>query len=346
MMLLKIYEDEHPILKKIEWLPCSIGRSMHNDIRLGHASVSGQHAIIETWEDHFILRDLGSSNGLFHGGLKISEVALKDNEIVWLGDVKIEIVLKESLQKTGPGQALGLVSQNAGWMDIIAALAILWGGYAAALALVFFDAYEKQWPPERLFPLFMRAFLFWGAGAVGTTVFALFSKVNVKKFYFRNIAGLIFGFGFIARILSRSIDTIVFNLQNIPGLQYLDSALLAILAFVFVKSLTRLILSNVTNRIRWIVAAALALSTVFLMRWMAIDESSESGKTVMTRLGVPLLDHAIGIDSDSEDLRVFFFRTIAEVDGDRARTMAREDELKNRTYRGSNERIPEGPDHD
>ena len=323
MILLKIYEEDQCILKKINWYPCIVGRSLHSDISIGHMSVSGRHAIIEAFEDHFVLRDLGSSNGLFHNGIKVESLALKKNETLWIGDVKIEVVFDEGLPKTSPGQDLGKSPSHGSLREISGAVSILLMGYVATLSLVLYQAYGRVWPPDTVYPLFGKAFLLWAAGAGFAGILALFSKINVQKYYFKKISLFVFLFGFLAYSVALNINTIIFNLRSFPGSSFLEIVLYFVLAVSFVTSVMRLILANLSDRVRILVGAILSISAVFLMRWMQADRSDSSGRTLVTPLGVALVDPAIAIDYDSEDLRGFFFRTIAEVDGERARILER-----------------------
>ncbi len=323
MILLKIYEEDHCILKKIDWYPCVIGRSMHSDVFVGHMSVSARHAIVEAFEDHFKLRDLGSSNGLFHNGVKVESLPLKKNETIWIGDVKVEVIFDEDLPKTSPGRALGESPTDAGSWGLVVSFAILSTGYLGALILVIYQAYGRVWPPEAVYPLLGKAFLLWGIGAAIAGMFALFSKVNVQKFYFKKIAILVFVFGFLTSLVAQIMNTIVFNLRGIPGANFLDVMIFFLLTFGFASSVMRLVLANVSHRVRLLVSTTLSVSAVFLMRWMQIDRTDDSGRTSVTALGIPIVDPAIAVGSDSEDMRGLFFRTIAEVDGERGRILER-----------------------
>lgn len=323
MILLRIYEDDHCVLKKIDWYPCVIGRSMHSDVSVGHSSVSGRHAIIEAFEDSFILRDFGSTNGVFHNGAKVESLILKKNEVVWIGDVKIEVVLDEGLPKTSPGRSLGESPTQAGFIGNFSAIAILLAGYLGALLVAIYQAYGRMWPPETMYPIFGKSFLLWGVGAAVAGGLALFSKVNVQKFYFRKIASIVFAFGFITYLVVLNLNTIIYNLRGFPGINFLDVLMVFSLAFGFAGSVMRLVLANLSGRVRILVSAILAVSAAFLVRWVQVDRNDGSGRTLATSLGVPLVDPAIAIDYDSDDLRGFFFRSIAEVDGERGRILER-----------------------
>ena len=69
----------------------TLGRSLDNDIILDDPSVSRRHAQLSVSGDHYVLRDLHSRNGTFVNGQRISEVALRDGDLLTLGDVGMVI---------------------------------------------------------------------------------------------------------------------------------------------------------------------------------------------------------------------------------------------------------------
>jgi pSer/pThr/pTyr-binding forkhead associated (FHA) protein len=63
-----------------------IGRATDNDIVLGDSSISRHHAAIEARNGGFRVRDLGSQNGTFVRGERVSEAALNNGDPVRVGD--------------------------------------------------------------------------------------------------------------------------------------------------------------------------------------------------------------------------------------------------------------------
>ena len=63
-----------------------IGRALNNDIVVSDASVSRHHASIEYRHGGFVLRDLGSQNGTWLAGQRVSEVSLGRGDALRLGD--------------------------------------------------------------------------------------------------------------------------------------------------------------------------------------------------------------------------------------------------------------------
>lgn len=66
--------------------PTRIGRALDNDIVVGDASVSRHHASIEYRNGGFVLHDLGSQNGTWVGGHRVTEAPLGRGDALRLGD--------------------------------------------------------------------------------------------------------------------------------------------------------------------------------------------------------------------------------------------------------------------
>jgi pSer/pThr/pTyr-binding forkhead associated (FHA) protein len=66
--------------------PTRIGRAPDNDVVIRDASVSRHHASIEYRNGGFVLRDLGSQNGTWVGGQRVSEGPLGRGDVLRLGD--------------------------------------------------------------------------------------------------------------------------------------------------------------------------------------------------------------------------------------------------------------------
>ena len=65
----------------------TIGRLAENALQIDDASVSSSHAEIFSEEDHFFLRDLGSTNGTFINGEKIEKAILQEGDKLCFGSV-------------------------------------------------------------------------------------------------------------------------------------------------------------------------------------------------------------------------------------------------------------------
>jgi len=67
----------------------TIGRGLDNDIILEDTRVSRKHAQLRYRQRRFWLTDLGSTNGTFVNGERISERALRDGDVVSLGGLEL-----------------------------------------------------------------------------------------------------------------------------------------------------------------------------------------------------------------------------------------------------------------
>jgi len=66
----------------------SIGRSDENQICLIHAGISRKHAVIKAIPGGFSIKDLGSQNGTFVNGQRVTEKALTDGDTIAVGSVR------------------------------------------------------------------------------------------------------------------------------------------------------------------------------------------------------------------------------------------------------------------
>lgn len=77
-----IKESEIELDKEI----ITIGRRYDNDIAINSSSVSGEHAKILTIVGDSFLEDLGSTNGTIINGQSVSKQALKNGDLILIGD--------------------------------------------------------------------------------------------------------------------------------------------------------------------------------------------------------------------------------------------------------------------
>lgn len=75
-----------------------IGRSPECDIRFIVENVSRKHARVFFHNEEFMIEDLESTNGLFVNGIKIVRCALRNNDQIDLGGVKLLFNEEKRLQ--------------------------------------------------------------------------------------------------------------------------------------------------------------------------------------------------------------------------------------------------------
>lgn len=80
----------------------SIGRSPNNTVVLDDGTVSARHATVMKSGEHFVIRDCDSTNGMFFGGERVPEHALKEGDVVTIGTHEFEFVhtLQDEFAKT------------------------------------------------------------------------------------------------------------------------------------------------------------------------------------------------------------------------------------------------------
>jgi len=64
----------------------SIGRKLNNDIQLTELTVSGNHSILETFENETYIKDITSTNGTLLNGVRITKSSLKHGDIIQIGN--------------------------------------------------------------------------------------------------------------------------------------------------------------------------------------------------------------------------------------------------------------------
>jgi pSer/pThr/pTyr-binding forkhead associated (FHA) protein len=97
MVTAMIYELAGHLAGKSLRIPLSgqaqfLGRGAQCDLRLEDPSVSRRHAELRAAGDRLELRDLGSSNGTWHNGSRVSDwVALRPGDELRFGRVKLTL---------------------------------------------------------------------------------------------------------------------------------------------------------------------------------------------------------------------------------------------------------------
>jgi len=84
-----ILADGTPV--RITHTPFAIGRGPGNDLVLPSLAVSREHAEILRTAEGFAIRDLGSRNGIVLNGQRTEQTALKQGDVVTIGDVELRL---------------------------------------------------------------------------------------------------------------------------------------------------------------------------------------------------------------------------------------------------------------
>ncbi|MDA0979666.1 MAG: FHA domain-containing protein [Proteobacteria bacterium] len=93
-MKIVVYKDGKPTQQiTMEQNRVVIGRRSECDIPIKDPAVSGNHAEIEFVGNGYILRDLNSTNGVHVKGRQIKEYALKNEDLVTIGEHQLKIFI-------------------------------------------------------------------------------------------------------------------------------------------------------------------------------------------------------------------------------------------------------------
>ncbi len=91
-----VLKDDKPVEQvAIEYDKTSIGRRAECDISIKDPAVSGSHAEIEFVGNGYILRDLGSTNGVHVRGRQIKEHALKNDDLITIGEHQLKVQISD-----------------------------------------------------------------------------------------------------------------------------------------------------------------------------------------------------------------------------------------------------------
>ena len=97
-----VIREDKPIEQILmEKTKLTIGRRAECDISVKDPAVSGNHAEIEFVGNGYIVRDLGSTNGVHVKGRQIKEHALKDQDLITIGEHQLRVLIPD---KSAPPQ--------------------------------------------------------------------------------------------------------------------------------------------------------------------------------------------------------------------------------------------------
>src|SRR5205814_6454327 len=84
--------------------PVLIGRQAGATLKIGNASVSRRHAIIERDGDRFIIADLGSRNGTFVNDVPVRRRELQHGDRVRIGDSQFFFLYEDNEEPSRTGE--------------------------------------------------------------------------------------------------------------------------------------------------------------------------------------------------------------------------------------------------
>ena len=82
-----------------------LGRHQECDIQLGSRKVSRRHCCLAQVEDYFVVRDLGSTNGIRINDQRVTEGSLRPGDVLTIGNQRYELQWASHLEKARPKTA-------------------------------------------------------------------------------------------------------------------------------------------------------------------------------------------------------------------------------------------------
>lgn len=320
MIIVRVHEHDHPVSHLVEDFPCIIGRSLKCEVRIDEPTVSARHAELRQDSEGYVLVDLGSTNGITRDNERLTEVRIKTNETVFIGDVKVDLMTEEELPKTKVNRLPKEPLLGTARHEIPRVLGTVILTYLGICLVPASDHYKQYWPPERPYEILGSALFLWALILGVAFVISLFCKLNSKRFHFRQILALMAGTFVFARFFLQFAPTLIFNLHNFAPAGWLLHLGYGALAFHFFYVLQRYAFHHWGQRLRAAVAGGVALSVVLLVEIYVDQRFGYGDRDHMAELGLPLVDPK-NVDRSPDDLLFDVALKVAESDQNRIRIL-------------------------
>ena len=244
--------------RKLSGETISIGRGYDNCLILDDLSVNPHHASIEISDDHdFLVRDLGSANGLLHKGENVKgSAALDSGDEFVLGKTHLRIYrvdhpVKRTVSLDSVDEAVNFFSRN---LVVLAATLLAISLIALGVwneTISEFKAQEFIETIAALFVLALAVALFWG----------LIGRVVKHEMFFKTQLSLILLYIAIASCIQFFYHVILFNTMSYT----ITTCIYMFVECVFLATLFWLnlrIATNQANPQRWMSTGMLSASIV------------------------------------------------------------------------------------
>lgn len=298
LLVLRIHEPGGARLVKIRDFPATIGRSVFGDVAIEVDGVSLKHAVIERLRDGFLLRDLGSKNGLKVGGTRVPEHVFSGNGSAMVGPVRVDLVLSDESEAT----RVGLVP-HADWGGSRVAKigGIVLGLYLAVCAAVAIRQFGNFWPPEKPSEIFTAALVISAGLAVLSFFASLLSKLNTRRFNYLRLFGVVTvaAVGFL--LLNEVTDWIEYNVWLEALRSTVPSALFLLGVGATLTTLMHMLFPG-WRRVR--LGVATVLVTGFGAGLHALEDhysfEESDMRSLPPALGLPVVDPSAGAHTTAE----------------------------------------------
>lgn len=90
-----------------------IGRHADCDVRIDSKKISRRHCCIVQLKDRLVIRDLGSTNGIYRNGQRVEEAELSPLDEIQIANVRYQVIVEEHVKATVPSGSEDSVSRKA-----------------------------------------------------------------------------------------------------------------------------------------------------------------------------------------------------------------------------------------
>ena len=87
---------------RLKKLPTIVGRGRDADLTIAHPLASRHHCELYEVDGTLCVRDLGSLNGTFVGGFRVTEAALESGDLLTIGGGKFEVIIEKDAPELSP----------------------------------------------------------------------------------------------------------------------------------------------------------------------------------------------------------------------------------------------------
>lgn len=318
-VVLKIHDNGYAVrIVKLDRLPVTIGRSVRCDVVIEHPGISSTHARLERDAiGSLVLCDVGSKNGLWHDRRRVDQVHVRRNASVQLSDVRLEIVVAESLESTRIDRTPPESSRVTASRVLLVTFKII-ACYGMVLLAHGFRKFADDWPPERPAILFGDAFWMWAGIFCLTGVLALFNKLHAKRYDATRLHLIMTGVAAFLIAKAPLDGTLAYNLR----LEWLRASVPLGLSLAAVAlglhGLLRTMFASWPRRRHALVALAMVATGHAAMQTYSTFEFAAGSRRVWDEdLGMPLVDPTVAALPTSALLEAVD-ESIKAVDGYRA----------------------------
>lgn len=286
MILLKIHTPEGVESHKVADFPCKIGRALDNDIVIGDESVSSHHAVIDIDASGYILKDIGSTNGIRHKKVLKKEVTLGKPTEVQLGKVLLNLRTSQELSEHTVNMNLNEVRSTSFFSEhpVVATIASV-----IVLTLVCFISDRFMDPDFKGSKFVGSQALFVAVAAFISGGFAMWAKLQTGRYNFLKLFYLLMMASVFSVIHGSLTDFIAFNLNSDTFHSVWDIVIGTAIVYFLMYAIGKVLFPASTTMKRHIANVVIILAVVgIVMASRKIDEDRFQMAKMSSTIAYPI----------------------------------------------------------